>query len=323
MITDCAAYQDGSRRGGRLAIDDAREAAEGPDAFVWLGLKEPTEAEFEAITREFSLPELAVEDALKPHQRPKLERYGDITFLVLRTARYVDPVEVVDIGQIMAFVGDSFVITVRHGTATALDGVRKDLESRPEFLRLGPAAVLHAVMDKVVDDYLPAVEGLDQDVSESEREVFGESDFYPVERIYKLKREVLEFHRAVAPLVEPLDRLVRGAIPGIDGAVRPYFRDVQDHLLRVSEQIQDLNNLLSSMLEANLAQVTLRQNEDMRKISAWVAIVAVPTMIAGIYGMNFEHMPELTWTFGYPLAIGAMVAICLLLYRTFKRSGWL
>jgi magnesium transporter len=229
----------------------------------------------------------------------------------------------VDIGQIMAFIGDSFVITVRHGTATALDGVRKDLESRPEFLRHGPAAVLHAVMDKVVDDYLPAVEGLDQDVSESERQVFGEEDSHPVERIYKLKREVLEFHRAVAPLVEPLDRLVRGTIPGIDGAVRPYFRDVQDHLLRVNEQIQDLNNLLSSMLEANLAQVTLRQNEDMRKISAWVAIVAVPTMIAGIYGMNFEHMPELTWTFGYPLAVGAMVAICLLLYRTFKRSGWL
>jgi magnesium transporter len=323
MITDCAAYEDGCRREGGLAIEEAREAAASPGSFVWLGLKEPTAAEFEAITREFHLPELAVEDALKPHQRPKLELYGDIMFLVLRTARYVDPVEIVEIGQIMLFIGDGFVITVRHGTATALDGVRKSLESRPEFMRHGPAAVLHAVMDKVVDDYLPAVEGIDQDVSEIERDVFGEEGTQPVERIYKLKREVLEFHRAVAPLVEPLDRLVRGAVPHVDGAVRPYFRDVQDHLLRVSEQIDDLNNLLSSMLEANLAQVTLRQNEDMRKISAWVAIAAVPTMIAGIYGMNFEHMPELTWTFGYPLALGLMAVICLILYRRFKRAGWL
>jgi magnesium transporter len=190
-------------------------------------------------------------------------------------------------------------------------------------MRHGPAAVLHAVLDKVVDDYLPAVEGLDQDVSEVERDVFGEEGTAPGERIYKLKREVLEFHRAVAPLVEPLDRLVRGAVPLADGAVRPYFRDVQDHLLRVAEQIEGLSNLLSSMLEANLAQVTLRQNEDMRKISAWVAIAAVPTAVAGIYGMNFEHMPELTWTIGYPLVLVIITVACLFLYRKFKAAGWL
>jgi len=323
MITDCAVYQDGHRRAGHLPLTEAKEAAEVEASFVWLGLKEPTESEFEAIEREFSLPPLAVEDALKPHQRPKLERYGDILFVVLRTARYVDSVEVIDVGQIMVFIGEQFVITVRHGSATALDGVRKDLESRPEFLRHGPAAVLHGVLDKAVDDYLPALEGLDQDVAQIELDVFGEMDPKPVERIYKLKREVLAFHRAVGPLVEPLDRLVRGTMPHVGDSVRNYFRDVQDHLLRVSEQVDDINNLLSSMLDASLAQVAERQNEDMRKISAWVAIAAVPTMIAGIYGMKVQHMPELTWTFGYPLAIGAMVAICLFLYRKFKGAGWL
>jgi magnesium transporter len=323
MITDCAAYQDGRRREGKLDLTDAKEAADGADAFVWLGLKEPTEAEFEAIEREFSLPALAVEDALKPHQRPKLERYGVLLFMVLRTARYVDSNEVIDVGQIMLFVGDGFVITVRHGPGTALDGVRKDLEARPEFLRHGPAAVLHAVLDKVVDDYLPALEGVDQDVAEIERDVFGEIDPKPVERIYKLKREVLGFHRAVGPLVEPLDRLVRGSVPYVGEGVRAYFRDVQDHLLRVSEQVDDINNLLSSMLDASLAQVAERQNGDMRRISAWVAIAAVPTMIAGIYGMNFQHMPELGWTFGYPLALGGMAVVCVFLYLKFKGAGWL
>jgi magnesium transporter len=323
MITDCAAYEAGTRREGELPLHRAKEAADDPEAFVWLGLKEPTPEEFEAITKEFSLPELAVEDALKPHQRPKLELYGDLLFLVLRTTRYVDPVEIVDIGQIMVFLGDSFVITVRHGTATALGGVRRDLERRPEFLSHGPAAVLHAVLDKVVDDYVPALEGLDQDVSEVERDVFDESSAEPIERIYRLKREVLEFHRAVAPLMEPLDRLVRGVVPHIDPATRQYFRDVQDHLLRVAEQVADLNNLLSSMLNASLAQVTRRQNEDMRRISAWVAIAAVPTAVAGIYGMNFEHMPELTWTFGYPLVLVVIAVACLFLYYKFKRAGWL
>jgi magnesium transporter len=323
MITDCAAYHEGNRKGGTLALDKAYEAAQEPGTFIWLGLHEPTQAEFDAIKQEFGLPDLAVEDALKPHQRPKLEVYGKIVFVVLRTARYVDPQEVVQIGQIMAFAGDGFVITVRHGIATKLDTVRKDLESRPEFLRLGPAAVLHGVMDRVVDDYLPVLEGLDHDVGEIEHQVFSPDSGNPGERIYKLKREVLEFHRAATPLVDPLHRLVRGPLPSIAEDARPYFRDVEDHLLRVVGQVHDVNDLLTSMLDANVAQISMRQNEDARKISAWVAIAAVPTMVAGIYGMNFEHMPELHWRYSYGVIMGIVAVISFLLWRGFKKAGWL
>jgi magnesium transporter len=322
MIVDCAVYEEGKRREGDLSFQQAKEAR-GDRGFVWIGLYEPSEEEFDAIKREFDLHELAVEDAIHAHQRPKLEVYGNTLFVVLKTARYVDHHEVVQLGEILAFLGEDFVITVRHGVASSLEGVRERLEHDPEHLKRGPGAVLHAIVDQVVDDYAPAVEGLGEDIEQVEDEVFSPARSNPSERIYKLKREVLEFNRAVAPLTEPVDRLARGRYELIHPEVRTYFRDVNDHLVRVHEQVEGYRELLTSVLAANLTQVSVRQNDDMRKISAWVAMAAVPTMIAGIYGMNFEHMPELRWTFGYPLIVGVMVAACAALYRNFKRVGWL
>jgi magnesium transporter len=330
MLIDCAVYHHGKRRPGELALRDAFEAASNDGAFVWIGLYEPDEREFESVRREFNLHELAVEDAIQAHQRPKLEVYDDSLFVVLKTARYLEAEEVVEFGEIMLFLGPQFVVTVRHKPASELRGVRKQIESRPDLLRFGPSAVLYAIMDRVVDDYLPVIDGLDQDIKEVEKEVFSEAGSNPAERIYMLKREVIEFHQSTAPLTDPLDRLVRGQVRLLHQDMPEYFRDVQDHLLRVVEQVSGFRELLTSVLQANLTQVALlqnevgmRQNADMRKISAWVAIVAVPTMIAGIYGMNFDYMPELRWPVGYPAALLAMAVACAFLYRAFKRNGWL
>ena len=323
MILDCAVYADGRRLDGQVKLEQAYEACREKGTFAWIGLHEPTRAEFDSIKREFGLHELAVEDAVKAHQRPKLEVYDDMIFVVLKTARYADSEEVVDLGEIAVFLGDEFVITVRHGQGSALKGVRSELEGNADLLRCGPGAVLHAIVDRVVDDYLPALDGLRLDIEEVEGEVFSPNRGNPAERIYKLKREVIEFDRAAAPLVEPVNRLARGVYDVIHPEVRTYFRDVNDHLVRVHEQLEGMRELLTSILQANLAQVTVRQNEDVRKISAWVAILAVPTAIAGIYGMNFEHMPELEWNLGYPAILLVMLVVCATLYRMFKRSGWL
>jgi magnesium transporter len=323
MILDCAVYREGRRDDEDLSLHEAVNAGREPDAFVWIGLYEPTEDEFDAIRREFDLHELAVEDAIYAHQRPKLEVYGDMVFIVLKTARYIDPEEVVRLGEILIFLGSDFIITVRHGEASSLKEVRSRLEGEPALLKCGPGAALHAIVDHVVDDYAPALSGLGEDIDEIEDEVFSGRRTNPAERIYKLKRETLEFNKATRPLMEPIDRLARGQYQLIHPEVRAYFGDVNDHLLRIHDQLESYRDLLTSILEANLAQVTVRQNQDVRTISAIVAILAVPTMIAGIYGMNFKHMPELGWTFGYPLVLGVMVAICFGLYRYFKRVGWL
>jgi magnesium transporter len=324
MIVDCAAYADGHRCSkDTLEIDHALEKAAGEDAFVWIGLHEPTEQEFDAVKREFHLHELAVEDAIHAHQRPKLEMYGDTIFVVLKTARYVDSDEIIDLGEILIFLGKGFIVTVRHGEATGLHDLREQVESDEEMLKHGPAGVLHAIVDKVVDDYGPALEGLDEDVAEVEDEVFSESSTNRAERIYKLKREVLQFLKASTPLSEPMQRLAHREHPLVPEEVRAYFRDVTDHLARVQDQLEGYRDLLTSVLEANLSQVGVRQNEDMRKISAWVAIAAVPTMIAGIYGMNFEHMPELGWQYGYPSILVVMLLVCGTLFRSFKKAGWL
>jgi magnesium transporter len=323
VIIDCAVYEEGQRRDGPVPLEHAYEECRREGMFAWIGLHEPSPEEFDSIKREFNLHELAVEDAIKAHQRPKLEVYDEMLFVVLKTARYVDSKEVVEFGEVAIFLGEDFIITVRHGEATALKDVRRDLEKRPDLLRCGPSAVFHAIVDRVVDHYLPALDGLGKDVEEVEAQVFSPGRGNAAERIYKLKREVIEFDRAAAPLVEPVDRLARGAYDSIHPEVQTYFRDVNDHLLRVHEQLVGMRELLTSILQANLAQVTVRQNEDVRKISAWVAILAVPTAIAGIYGMNFEHMPELTWQFGYPLVLAVMATICTSLYFYFKRVGWL
>ena len=323
MIVDCAIYEDGRRRDGSVDLHDAYGACRRDGKFAWIGLYEPTEEEFDSLRREFDLHPLAVEDAIHAHQRPKLEVFEDTVFVVLKTARYVDSEEVVQFGEILIFLGKDYILTVRHGEASALKQVRESLESDPELLKHGPGAVLHAIVDRVVDDYAPALEGLGVDIDEVENEVFSPCRSNPAQRIYRLKREVLEFNRAAAPLVEPIDRLAKGHYEVVHPEVRAYFRDVNDHLIRVHEQLESYRDLLTSILHANLAQITVRQNDDVRRISAIVAIVAVPTLIAGIYGMNFEHMPELGWTFGYPLVLVVMLTLCTLLYRFFRRAGWL
>jgi magnesium transporter len=323
VIVDCAIYEEGRRRDGKVDLHHAYHECRKGGKFAWIGMYEPTEDEFDSLRREFDLHPLAVEDAIHAHQRPKLEVYDEMVFIVLKTARYVDSEEVVQFGEILIFLGEDYILTVRHGEASALAQVREALESDPELLKHGPGAVLHAIVDRVVDDYAPALEGLGVDIEEVENEVFSGRRSNPAERIYRLKREVLEFNRAAAPLVEPIDRLAKGHYELVHPEVRAYFRDVNDHLIRVHEQLDSYRDLLTSVLQANLAQITVRQNDDVRRISAIVAIVAVPTMIAGIYGMNFEHMPELGWSFGYPLVLAVMLMLCAVLYRFFRRAGWL
>ena len=274
------------------------------------------------MRREFDLHELAVEDAIKAHQRPKLEVYGDSIFLVLKTARWNAETRSIDFGEILLFLGDGFLVSVRHGE-TELHDVRLQLERRPGLLKLGEGAALHAIVDRVVDDYEPLVQLLDSAIKEVESDVFSSSRGNPVERIYGLKREVLELDGAVLPLLEPVHLLAAGAFPTIPDELQTYFRDVEDHLRRVAAQIREFRDLLTHILTANLTQFSVRQNEDVRRISAWAAIIAIPTMIAGIYGMNFEHMPELTWRFGYPLVLTVIAVACLVLYWRFRKTGWL
>jgi magnesium transporter len=326
VIIDCAVYTDGARRPGRLDLDDALEAAEEPDSFVWIGLHEPDQAEFDQVRDELGLHELAVEDAVHAHQRPKLEVYDDDLFVVLKTARYDDVAERVEFAELQLFVGARYVVTVRHGQASALATVRSTIEQDLERMRCGPMAVLHAVIDRVVDDYVPVLDGLDNDMAEIEDAVFdperprGDD---PSQRIFKLKREVLDFLRNTEPLREPLARLAAGDLPSAHPELHSYFRDVEDHLTRVVASIQHARELLTDALDANLAQVTTRQNDDMRTISAWLAIGGFPTVVGAVYGMNFDNMPELRWRYGYHLVVAVMLAVCYLLYRRFKRVGWL
>jgi magnesium transporter len=325
MIVDCAIYEEGERRAGDLDVAAAARAAgdETTPAFAWLGVHEPTPEEFDAVAREFDLHELAVEDAVEAHERPKLEVYGETLFVVLKTLRYIDSEEVIRSGEIMLFVNPAFIITVRHGEASDLHPVREAIEQRQDLLRCGPGAILHAVIDRVVDDYEPAVQGIEVDIQQVEEQVFSDDAANPAQRIYRLEREVLEMQRAVVPLAAPVDRLARGHFDLVRPELRDYFRDVHDHLLRVAGRVEGFRDLLSSALQANLTQVTVRQNADMRRISAWVAILAVPTMIAGIYGMNFRYMPELSWRFGYPAVLLVIAVACAVLYRAFRRAGWL
>jgi magnesium transporter len=322
MIVDCAVYQDGRRREGELALEDAYDAAGDPNAFVWIGLFEPTVEEFDAVRREFELHELAVEDAIEAHQRPKLEAYGDSFFVVLKTARWdVDQSEI-SFGEIFVFVGDEFLITVRHGE-TDLHEVRLWMEERPDLLRRGPGAALHAIVDRVVDDYEPVIQRLDAAIRDAEQQVFSPARTNQAGRIYGLKRQALALDGAIAPLVEPVAALASGRYEQVHEDLRTYFRDVYDHLARMAGHVESFRELLTNVLTANLTQVSIRQNEDVRKISAWAAIIAVPTLITGVYGMNFERMPELTWTIGYPGALVLMALVCVGLYTYFHKVGWL
>ncbi|MFG3249117.1 magnesium/cobalt transporter CorA [Streptomyces sp. NPDC048187] len=331
MIVDCAIYRDGHRSDGPEDLSDALGEARGAGGFVWIGLHEPTAEEFDLVSQEFALHPLAVEDALKAHQRPKLEVYDDSLFAVLKPVVYEPDSDTVSTGELMIFLGDGFAVVVRHGEGAPLKAVRQRLEHEPELLGKGPTAVLYAIADAAVDHYLDVAVELQTDLEELEAEVFspdGGGSRHTASRIYNFKRQVLEFRRATGPLAPPLSRLAGtgaygGGVPFVNDKARPFFRDVSDHLTRVNESVESLDRLVSDILSAHLAQTGVRQNDDMRKISAWAAMAAVPTMLAGIYGMNFDHMPELHWVWGYPAVIVVMAVLEVLLYRQFKRRGWL
>lgn len=328
-IVDCAIYLDGIRQPStgdyRAALAQARRQR---GAFVWLGLHAPGQEQMAGIADAFDLHELAVEDVVNAGQRPKLEQFGDVHFLALRAARYVEHQEltehseVVETGQIMLFIGPDFVISVRHGEACRLKPVRDHLEARPELLKQGPWAVAYGVLDRVVDLYVEAADGISQDVDLIEESVFARDSSGRMQRIYQLKRELVEFKRAVLPLQRPLQLLI-GDTPEISKELRKYFRDVQDHLARVVDQVGSFDDLLISIMQARLAQVTVDQNNDMRKVAAWASIAAVWTAIAGIYGMNFDFMPETHWKYGYPMVLTVMLGFSFAIYRLLRRSGWL
>jgi magnesium transporter len=322
VIINNAIYVDGRREKASPSLEDTCETSRRMGGFAWIGLYEPTEEEFEAVASEFDLHKLAVEDAITAHQRPKIERYGDSVFVVLKSARYRDETETVEFGEIHAFVGPGFIITVRHGQASELHEVRDRLEKDPELLRRGPGAVMYAILDRVVDDYAPVSQGLETDIDEIEAEVFG-GNASVSRRIYALSREVIGFRRATQPLNDMLESMIEGQVYDFDPELHRYLRDVQDHALRTTEQVEAFRELLSNILSVNLTLVGINQNDEVKKISAWAAILFAPTLVAGIYGMNFERMPELTWVFGYPFALTLMVMTAFLLHRIFKKAGWL
>ncbi|MDX2600066.1 magnesium and cobalt transport protein CorA [Streptomyces caniscabiei] len=337
-VVEAAVYQDGVRVSSPATLADTfRELREAPAGMAWIGLARPTEAELLSLAAEFDLHPLAVEDAMEAHQRPKLERYGDTLFVVLRAARYLDAQEEVDFGELHVFVGPDFVITVRHGAATDLSAVRRRMEESPELLKLGPEAVLYAILDAVVDGYAPVVAGVQNDVDEIETEVFR-GDPKVSRRIYELSREMVEFQRATRPLVGMLHGLMAGFTKyETDEELQRYLRDVADHVTHTSERVDGFRQALTEILTVNatlvtqqqnaemraLAEAGFEQNEEIKKISSWAAILFAPTLVGTIYGMNFKHMPELSWSFGYPFAIGLMGVVCAGLYVIFKRRDWL
>ncbi|WP_369212757.1 magnesium and cobalt transport protein CorA [Streptomyces flavofungini] len=337
-VVDCAVYRDGRRvaSADTLTPHEAMLQVRREGGFAWIGLHEPTEAEFAGIAAEFGLHPLAVEDAVHAHQRPKLERYDDTLFTVFKTIHYVEHAEltatseIVETGEVMCFTGRDFFITVRHGGHGSLRALRRRLQEDPELLAKGPSAVLHTIADHVVDGYIAVADAMQDDIDEVETEVFsapskgrGSARGVDAGRIYQLKREVLEFKRAVSPLLRPMLLLSERPMRLVDPDIQKYFRDVADHLTRVQEQVVGFDELLNSILQANLAQAAVAQNEDMRKITSWAAIIAVPTAVCGVYGMNFKHMPELHWRYGYPMVLVLIGGVCFAIHRTLKRNGWL
>src|SRR3954447_17568542 len=324
MIVDCAHYVEGRRQHeGKMEPAKAAAICREAPGFVWLGMVEPSLEELERVQRTFGLHELAIEDAQSFYLRPKVETYeGGVTFVVLRTARYVDEREEVEFGEVSLFIGPGFVITVRQGVASDLHGARLRLERRPKLLEEGPASVLWAILDKIVDDYAPVVEGLDHDIEEVEQMVFAGASA-PTHRIYLLRREVTDFYRAVHPLLGPAAAITQGGVLEISDGLRTYFRDVDDHLKLVNEEIIAQRDLLSTVLQANMAVISVEQNNVVRKISAWAGIITVPTFIASFYGMNIHNMPELRWQHAYALVVALMLAAAVTLFVSFKRAGWL
>ena len=321
MIVDSAVYVEG-RRVEPGSLEGTREACRREGGFAWIGLREPSREEFEAVAGEFGLHEPALGEAVKGQGRPKIECYGQTLLVVLTAARYAESAEAVEFGEVHALVGPDFIVTVCHGEASELGEVRALLEGRPELLRKGPTAVLRAIIERVVDGFGVVVEGLDNDIDEIEGEVFA-GDPGVSRRIYELSREVIRFHRATRPLAGALQRLAEDDEPSMDPELRRSLKGVGDRVLRVTEQVEGFRELLSNILGVNLTMVSVQQNNQVQKVSAWAAILVVPTIITGIYGMNFRHMPELHWLLGYPLTLVLMVVVSALIYLGFRRSGWL
>ena len=333
-VVDCGIYVDGVRLPGTFTHEEARAKVgelqlAGQEAFAWIGLHEPTEHQMQEVGDVFGLHPLAVEDAVQAHQRPKLERYDETLFLVLKTVNYVphDSLvlsrEIVETGEIMIFVNSDFVVTVRHGEHGRLTDVRNKMDLDPEHTRLGPFVVMHAIADYVVDNYLEVTHLMENDIDAIEEAAFAPDHRTQIEPIYEIKREVVELRRSVNPLSIPFARLQNEHKDLISKEVRRYLRDVGDHQNHAADQIASYDENLSSLVQAALARVEMQQNTDMRKISAWAGLLAVPTMIAGVYGMNFEYMPGLKWHWGYPTVVGVLVIVCALLYRNFRRRDWL
>ena len=322
MVANCAAYGADGRKVRDITLDEISDFLQQPHGFVWVGLVEPDEALLEKLQAEFGLHELAVEDAHTAHQRPKIEAYGDSLFIVAQTAQMTEGN--IAFGETHIFIGKQYLLSVRHGASRSYAPARRTCEQAPEHLALGPSYALYSILDYIVDNYLPIVQDFKEELQDLEHDVFSDAANRDVtRRLYDMQRELLTLKLAATPLQDILGQLVRLHPELIRDEVRPYFRDVQDHLLRVVGRIEGFRDLLTSVLAANLTQVSVRQNDDARTITAWVAIGAVPTIIGAIYGMNFEHMPELRWTFGYPLALGVMAIICLFLYWRFRKAGWL
>lgn len=323
MIVDSALYQNGVRSDGPDDISDLVDIARTSGGFVWLGLAEPTQNEFDHIIGELNFHPLAVEDAVFARQRPKIEEYAGLTLFTLKTVFYNESDSAISTGELICFVEKEFIVIVRHGEGTPLKMVRHEIEEKPEFLALGPFAVLHAVIDRVIDEYSLIATELENDVINLETKVFGGKRQTFSQEIYFLKRELIEFRHAIEPLVIPLQKITSELHTQTPLALRPFFRDTLDHLLRTCEHASGMDSLLTTALQADLAHVQVRQNEDVRRISAWVALAAGPTMIAGIYGMNFEFMPELTWRYGYPSVLATIALLSGFLFYRFRKSKWL
>jgi magnesium transporter len=336
-LVDNAVYVDGRRSADPTSLNETYEVLRARRGMAWIGLYRPDMQEIRSVAKEFDLHPLAVEDAITAHQRAKLERYGTTLFTVLRPARYLDDVEEVEFGELHIFTGEDFVVTIRHAEAPDLGRVRRRLEAAPALLKLGPEAILYAILDQVVDEYLPVVAGLENDIDEIEDQLFT-GDPAVSRRIYELSREVIEFQRATRPLLNMLAALEAGFDKyKVDLELQRNLRDVHDHAIRVVEQADSFRALLQNALSVHttlvgqqqndemrsLTEASLSQNEEVKRISSWAAILFAPTLVGTIYGMNFTHMPELRWTAGYPLAIGLMVATSVTLYLVFKRRGWL
>jgi magnesium transporter len=322
-VVNCAAYTEG-RRVATIPIEDISEHLADPNGFVWIGLYEPDENMLKQIQEEFQLHDLAIEDAHRAHQRPKLETYGDSLFIVVRTAQINSDSGHIDFGETHFFVGKNFILSIRHGSSRPYSDVRARCETAPQLLRKGPGFALYAVMDSIVDGYFPVIQGLEQELESLEERIFDEKPSREMTRqIYDLKRRLVDVKRAISPLIDICTRLMRFDLPLIPEDTRPYFRDVYDHVVRINEMVDSSREILATALEANFSLISISENEIQKRFAGWAAILAVPTMIAGIYGMNFRFMPELDWYYGYPVILSLTVIICVLMYGGFKRAGWL